>query len=213
MTKPLRKEVTIVSGLPRAGTSLLMSLLQEGGIPLLCDGQRAPDDDNPRGYFEYAAVKRMKEDSSWVDQAEGRAVKVILHLLDALPLQRSYRVLFVHRDVREVVASQERMLRRHGQTEAVLPFERLVEIFAAQEAFARTWVRRQPGFSVLDVDYNQLLKDPKPILEAIVRFASLQAPVARLATRIEPSLYRNRYDRDPRDRKFVSRRMTQPTTP
>jgi len=193
MPKRLEQGVVIVSGLPRAGTSLVMSLLQEGGIPLLCDGHRPPDEDNPRGYFEYSAAKRTKADSSWVAEAEGRAVKVIPQLLDALPLQRSYRVVFVHRDIREVVASQERMLRRHGAADTALPFDRLVEIFAAQEASARSWVCRQPNFSVLDVDYNRLLNDPEPILEAIVCFASLRASVATLAKRIEPSLYRNRW--------------------
>jgi len=195
MTRPLRKELTIVSGLPRAGTSLVMGLLQEGGIPLLCDDHRPPDEDNPRGYFEYAAVKRTKEDSSWVTEAEGRAVKVILQLLEALPPQHVYRVLFVHRDVREVVASQERMLRRIGAADSVLPFDRLAEIFAAQETSARKWARRQPNVSVLDVDYNQLLSDPEPILEAIIHFACLEASAEKLAERIEPSLYRNRFKR------------------
>ena len=103
--------IVVVSGLPRSGTSLMMQMLQAGGMPLLTDGRRAADGDNPKGYCEFEPAKRLKDDASWLGAAEGRAVKLVSALLFDLPPERRYRVIFMTRDLDEVLASQRDLLR------------------------------------------------------------------------------------------------------
>src|SRR5262245_21300644 len=107
--------VTVVSGLPRSGTSMLMRMLDCGGIPALSDGERVADEDNPRGYYELEQVKPLPDGAEWLERAPGRAVKVVSALLDKLPPGYQYRVLFLEREIEEVLASQRRMLERRGQ--------------------------------------------------------------------------------------------------
>src|ERR671934_2987374 len=106
--------IVIVSGLPRSGTSLMMQMLHAGGMPLLIDEQRPPDTDNPNGYWEYEPVKRLQQDNSWMHKAEGKAVKVVSALLQYLPPQHIYKIIFMQRPMQEVLASQAVMLERRG---------------------------------------------------------------------------------------------------
>src|SRR3989442_4789242 len=106
--------IVIVSGLPRSGTSLMMQMLQAGGMSLLKDDLRPPDADNPNGYWEYEPVKRLQQDNSWIPKAEGKAVKVVSALLQYLPPQHTYKIIFMQRPMREIMASQTVMLERRG---------------------------------------------------------------------------------------------------
>ncbi len=106
--------ITIVSGLPRSGTSMMMSMLEAGGIGSVVDGIRKADDDNPKGYFEFERVKQLKKDSSWLVEATGKVVKVISQLLRDLPPSYQYKVIFVRRNINEILASQTQMLIRRG---------------------------------------------------------------------------------------------------
>src|SRR4051812_38256410 len=148
--------VTVVSGLPRSGTSMMMQMLAAGGMPALTDGARGPDADNPRGYLEFEPAKRTAAaDGRWVGDAVGKAVKLVHLLLPDLPGGYEYRVVFMGRDVREVLASQAEMLRRRGRRGADLTPERLADVFGGQIRRVREWVAHQPGFSALDVDYRR----------------------------------------------------------
>ena len=112
MQKPL---ITIVSGLPRSGTSMMMRMLSEGGLEILYDEARPADQDNPLGYYEYEAAKRLRSEKGWLDLAIGKAVKVISFLLPELPTTHSYQILFMRRHLKEVLASQQRMLEHRGE--------------------------------------------------------------------------------------------------
>lgn len=196
--------VTVVSGLPRSGTSLAMQMLRAGGVPLLCDDARPADADNPAGYFEYAPVLRSARDTSWVVGARGRAVKVVTPLLRHLPASHAYRVLVLQRDLDEVIASQERMLARRGRAPAEdLAPARLGEIFEAQQAEAAAWLAAQPAFRVLDVSYGALVADPAPIAAAIDAFLGGGLDRTAMRAAVDPRLHRNRAasgraGRDPR---------------
>ena len=126
--------ITIVTGLPRSGTSLAMQLLEAAGIPPFTDGCRSADASNPQGYYEAEIVKTLPQDSAWLEEAEGRAVKVIHLLLPNLPLGRNYRVLVMERDLGAVLRSQQLMLERLGRAGAALPEERLRQVYGAQLA-------------------------------------------------------------------------------
>src|SRR5579872_1312474 len=112
-----RDFVTIVSGLPRSGTSMMLRMLAAGGLPILTDGVRTPDEDNPHGYLEWEGVKSLARDASWVASARGKGVKVIYYWLRDLPRDCRYRVIFMRRDLDEVLASQAAMLERRGVRE------------------------------------------------------------------------------------------------
>lgn len=199
-----RPFVTVVSGLPRSGTSLAMQMLRAGGVPLLCDDARAADDHNPVGYFEYAPVLRSARDTSWVAAARGHAVKVVAPLLRHLPASQEYRVLWMRRDLREVIASQDRMLAQSGRPPAdALAPERLAAIFAAQQAELAAWLATQRHLRTLDVAFGALVADPAPAAAAIDAFLGCGLDGAAMRAAVDPRLHRNRAtsgraDRDPR---------------
>jgi hypothetical protein len=196
--------VTVVSGLPRSGTSLAMQMLRAGGLPLLCDDSRAADEHNPGGYFEYAPVLRSARDVSWVAGARGRAVKVVAPLLRHLPASQEYRVLLLRRDLREVIASQDRMLAQRGPTpEDDLTRERLAAIFEAQLAEVSAWIAAQRQMRALDVAHAALLADPAPVIAEIEAFLGGGLDCEAMRAVVDPSRHHirvasGRADRDPR---------------
>ncbi|MBX3372894.1 MAG: sulfotransferase [Phycisphaeraceae bacterium] len=184
--------ITIVSGLPRSGTSLVMQMLQAGGMPVVTDERRTADPDNPRGYFEDERVKHLRDDASWLAHAAGHAVKVIHMLLQDLPLEHDYRVLFVERDPAEVIRSQSVMLRRRGRPGAGLPDDRLREVFAQQVAAVRRHLAVHPCFRVLDVRYADVVGDPAGESARIGAFLGGGLDLSAMATAVDPALWRNR---------------------
>ncbi|HKI67974.1 MAG TPA: sulfotransferase [Verrucomicrobiae bacterium] len=184
--------VTIVSGLPRSGTSLMMQMLQAGGMPLLTDGQRAPDEHNPRGYFEHESVKHSQKDLSWLQDAKEKAVKVIHLLLTSLPTDRDYRVLFMLRDLEEVIRSQRTMLQKQGRAIANLSDEALKSVFEKQLATARQWLAERQNFRVLDVQYRDVIENSTATSERVNRFLGGNLSVASMAAAVHPELYRQR---------------------
>jgi hypothetical protein len=184
--------VTIVSGLPRSGTSLMMQMLLAGGLQPLTDGRRAPDEHNPRGYFECEGVKHSRTDVSWLEQAGGKAVKVIHLLLLHLPADRNYRVIFMRRNLEEVVASQRAMLKYQGLASAALDDVKLAGIFARQLGMVGQWLAERPHFRVLYVNHNDIIGQPVVTAEKVNQFLGGDLPVASMVGAVNPSLYRQR---------------------
>jgi hypothetical protein len=183
----------IVSGLPRSGTSMMMQMLHAGGMEVLSDGQRAADEDNPKGYFEFEAVKKTREDPSWLAGSEGKAVKMVYKLLYDLPLTgRKYKVIFMRRETAEVIRSQNIMLQRHGKDAGGLDPAKLEEIFRAQIAQVIEWLDGQPAFEYLVMDYNLMLQDPEPHLARLNHFLGMQLETCAMRQVVDPKLYRNR---------------------
>ena len=190
MPSPL--PVTVVSGLPRSGTSLAMQMIHAGGMPALTDGQRTSDDSNPRGYFELERVKQLKQDKSWLDDAAGKVVKVIHLLLAELPDDRPYRVVFMQRDLREVVQSQATMLARSGRAGGQLAPERLIAVYEQQLKTVEQWLAARPNFSVLRVPYAQLVSDPSGVVPTVNAFLGGTLDEARMRAAVDPGLHRNK---------------------
>ena len=184
--------VTIVSGLPRSGTSLMMQMLRAGGIPVLSDQIRAADVDNPRGYFEFEKVKHVKADNAWLEQARGKAVKIIHMLLMDLPPDLDCRVVFMHRDLREVVRSQATMLQRSGKAGASLTPDRLAQVYSSQLTAVKRWLAERPSFKLLEIEYADLIREPRPNSEAVSKFLGSDLDVDAMAAAVDPALYRNR---------------------
>ncbi len=168
---PSGDDLLVVTGIPRSGTSMVMSLLEAGGVPLFVDGARPPDAGNPRGYFEHSAVMRTRTDASWVPAARGRAVKVVAPLPCALPAGFTYRVIVIERDPRDVLASQRRMLAHGGRAADAGDDAALAAALAGALARTREWIASQPRPAALELRYERVLADPAAAAAQLVAFA------------------------------------------
>jgi hypothetical protein len=184
--------VTIVAGLPRSGTSMMMQMLAAGGIPIYSDGQRAPDEDNPRGYLEHEKATQLHRDSGWVADARGKAVKIVAHLLPYLPGGQEYRIVFIHRALEEVTASQSAMLRRLGRKGAQLGETQLARVFAGQLVRVQEWLKRADGVHVLAMQYAKVLEDPATAADRLAGFLGTPFDRAAAAAGVDPGLRRQK---------------------
>jgi len=188
----LDNTIVIVSGLPRSGTSLMMQMLEAGGIPPYADFQRTPDDDNPKGYYELEAIKQLKTRPDVLKDAPGKVVKAIHMLLTDLPVDYQYKVVFMRRDLTEVVASQRKMLERSGKRGAALQDDALIKVFKGQLEKVDAWLNAQKHVEVLDVPHRALINDPSPVIQDLNTFLGGHLDTQAMASVIDPDLYRNR---------------------
>jgi len=187
--------IIIVSGLPRSGTSMMMKILEAGGLAVLTDALRTADDDNPRGYYEYERVKQLDQgDVAWLATTQGKVVKVISALLPHLPATYPYRVIFMQRKMAEVLASQRKMLANRGEQIGAAEDAVLTTLFEKHLQATKAWLQNQPHITVLNVDYNQMVVAPTPYLQAINHFLDDRLDLAQMARAIDPTLHRNRAD-------------------
>lgn len=187
------RPIVLVSGLPRSGTSMLMKMLDAGGLAVVSDGLRAADEDNPRGYFEDERVKNLAQDPDkrWLQEARGKAIKIISYLLKELPPQHNYKVLFVRRDLREVLASQAKMLARRGESSDASN-ERMLELFESDLWKAAYLLRRRPQFEVLELRYAEVVALPEEQGRRMAAFLGQDLDVGAMVRAVDPSLHRNR---------------------
>jgi hypothetical protein len=191
--------ITLVSGLPRSGTSLMMQMLGAGGMSLLTDGQRVADESNPRGYFELEPVKLGRNDLSWLAGANGRVVKVIHLLLMQMPTDRQYQVIFMLRDLGEVIDSQRAMLRTQGKVPAALADDVLSGVFTKQLATVKQWLAEQPNFRVFYVPHGEVIRKPLAVAQEINKFLGGALAVESMVEAVRPELYRQRKAFVPRE--------------
>ena len=170
----------------------MMQMLAAGGIAVLSDGQRTPDPNNPRGYYELELVKSLARNPEVIAGADGRAVKVISSLLTSLPTGLEYRIIFMCRPLAEIVASQDRMLERLGKKVPVAPKQSVISAFERHLTQIRTWMTTRPGVSVLYVEYAALLNDACGEASRVSEFLGLDLDIPAMAGNVERSLYRER---------------------
>ncbi len=184
--------ITVVSGLPRSGTSMMMQMLVAGGMPAVTDGLRSADADNPRGYFELEAVKKLKTDSGWLARARGRAVKVISMLLYELPAEYEYRVIFMQRDMGEILASQNEMLKRRGTAGSDAGDEAMRRHLESHLAKVGAWLAGRRNFRVLHCRHRDLLCASMGEARRVGEFLGSGLDVQAMVRAIDPTLHRNR---------------------
>lgn len=189
--------LTIVSGLPRSGTSLMMQMLAAAGVPVMTDAERRPDPDNPEGYFEWEEIRNVGQNPGILRQAEGRVVKVITALLPALPKRNRYRIIFMDRPIAEVVASQRKMLLHRGESTAQADPERVTQALTRHREWILEALKRSAGFELLVVDYPGLIREPEQWVPRIADFLGGVPEPSRMYGVIRPELYRNRNDESP----------------
>ncbi|HHR85747.1 MAG TPA: sulfotransferase family protein [Candidatus Acetothermia bacterium] len=186
------KTITVVSGLPRSGTSMMMMMLQAGGMDVLTDNIRQADDDNPKGYYEFERVKEIEHDTEWLPLAEGKAVKMISALLQHLPDNHGYKVIFMRRKMEEILASQRKMLIRRGEDPDVVSDKKIAEVSRKHLQQMEKWLSEQPHIDVLYVRYNDVLTDPRAQATRVSRFLDDCVDPERMASAVDERLYRQR---------------------
>jgi hypothetical protein len=171
---------------------MMMSMLQAGGLPVLSDEIREADEDNPKGYYEFERVKQLEHDTSWLDHAVGKVVKVISQLVQHLPPQYEYRVVFMLRKLAEVLASQRQMLIRRGRSSDAVRDETLTQVFGKHLAQVQEWIEAQPNMQVLYVDYGEVLAHPVEQAQCVNQFLGGALNVMAMASVVDKHLHRQR---------------------
>lgn len=184
--------ITIVSGLPRSGTSMMMKMLEAGGLPVLTDQIRTADEDNPKGYYEFERVKQIEEDKAWLPEAQGKAVKMIAALLKHLPSTYKYKVIFMQRHAEEMLASQREMLVRRGEPTDTIPDERMAKLFSKHVEKIEDWLSEEPHFDILYVHYSDAVANAMDQARRVNQFLGGDLDEAAMAGVVDPDLYRQR---------------------
>lgn len=184
----LYPEIIIVSGLPRSGTSMMMQMLNSGGLEALTDGKRKEDIDNPKGYFEYEKTKSLHKSNDWLSDAEGKSIKIIAQLLKHLPTNYRYKVIFMTRDIEEVITSQSIMLKNHNRQ----PKKDVQEAYENELTKVDAWSKKEPGVEIIKISYAEVVKNPKIEAEKIALFLNKELDIDKMVNQVQTKLYRNK---------------------
>ena len=191
--KKNKQAITIVSGLPRSGTSMMMKMLEAGGLPPLTDKLRTADTDNPKGYYEFERVKKLDAgDTAWLAEAQGKVVKVISALLTYLPPAYTYNIIFMHRAMPEILASQKKMLVHRQEDTDNVSDEEMAGLYMEHLRHVDSWINSRSNIKRIDINFNEILKNPIPQIEIINKFLAGVLDTSKVETVIDPSLYRQR---------------------
>lgn len=185
--------LVVVSGLPRSGTSMTMQMLEAGGLAVATDGIRKPGEDNPKGYYEYERVKDLDKvlDKSWLKGFRGKAIKIISFLLKDLPDSNNYKVVFMRRNLDEVLASQAKMLVNRGEANETSD-DKMLDLYRDHLWKVDYMVKHRPCFELLNVNYKDVVETPRQQAERIGEFLGSRVDVEKMATAVDEKLYRNR---------------------
>jgi len=187
------RPIVVVSGLPRSGTSMAMKMLDAAGIEIVSDGVRTADEDNPKGYFELERVKDLAQENdwSWLAGARNKAIKIISYLLKELPPTHNYKVIFLRRDLNEVLASQAKMLDRRGEPNEI-DDATMIELFENDLWKANYLLKKNPQFETLEIHYREVLDAPEAQARRVNEFLGGGFDIEKMAAAVDPNLYRNR---------------------
>lgn len=186
------KPIIVVSGLPRSGTSMMMKMLEAGGVPVIMDHQRTADEDNPKGYYEFEKVKQLPDNATWLNEAGGKAVKMVSMLLYKLPSGFDYKIIFMRRTMSEIIASQHKMLARKGLNPSAANDEEAANLFAQHLQNITNWLQQQKNMSVSYPWYHDILHSSQDQIQAINTFLGGQLNTTAMANVVDQALYRNR---------------------
>ena len=187
------KTIYVVSGLPRSGTSMMMKMLEAGGLSPMTDNIRTADDDNLQGYYEFERVKAMKEgDTAWVGDAQGKVIKVISALLEDLPSTYQYKIVFMEREMMEILASQRKMLERRGKPGNPAEDGKFAELYGKHLEKVKSWLSAQLNMSVIYVRYNEMVADPAGYANKVAEFLGAAVNVEAMKNVPQEQFYRQR---------------------
>jgi Sulfotransferase domain len=188
----LDDSIIIVSGLPRCGTSMMMQMLEAGGISIVSDHIRKPDEDNPRGYYEFEKVKEIKKNSGWLNDCLGKAFKIVSALLYDLPKDRKYKVIFMERNLEEMIASQNVMLDRQGIKHDGISDQDMAKKFEKHLRKIAKWLANQRNIDTIYINYNEAIQNPHENAKRVNNFLGNRLNVNNMINVVEKSLYRQK---------------------
>jgi hypothetical protein len=189
----IEKPIYIVSGLPRSGTSMMMKMLEAGGLKILTDNIRTADDDNLQGYYEFERVKQLKDgDADWLKDAQGSVVKVISALLEHLPAGQHYKVIFMEREMMEILSSQRKMLERRGKPGNPAEDGRFAELYGKHLDKIKSWLTHQINMDVLYIHYNEMVKQPVEYATKVAEFLGILMDLKAMGEVPQEQFYRQR---------------------
>ncbi len=193
---PQGEPIVLVSGLPRSGTSMMMKMIEAGGIKVMEDGVRTPDIDNPKGYYEYERVKNLEKetDKSYLREARGKVIKIISFLLKDLPPDNDYRIIFMRRDLDEVLASQNKMLKHRNETDTS-DDNAMREAYLNHIASVRIMSRKRQNWQTIEVRYEDTVKNPAATAATLNAFLGGKLNEKSMVAAVDAELYRNRKDK------------------
>ena len=188
------EDIIVVSGLPRSGTSMMMKMLDVAGFEIMTDNVREADVDNPKGYYEYERVKDLEEeqDKGWVRESRGKVLKVISFLLKDLPDDNSYRILFMRRDIDEIIASQNKMIDRLGTEDTSATDAEVKSLYQRHLVQVKALVDGKRNMAMVDVNHRKAIKDGRYAAQLVNEFLGGGLDVDAMAAVVDPTLYRNR---------------------
>lgn len=171
---------------------MMMKMLSEGGLPAITDSLRQADEDNPNGYFEIEQSKALRDgEKKWLYDAKGKAVKVISYLLEFLPDDINYDIIFMEREINEILASQKKMLQRRNE-KSVISDDEMEKQFRDHLKAVKYWVARKPNMRVLYIKYDEMVHSPEAICPSIMEFLEHPLDIQAMQSVPNQSLYRNR---------------------
>jgi LPS sulfotransferase NodH len=186
-------DIIVISGLPRSGTSMMMRMLEAGGLAIITDNIREADYDNPQGYYEIERVKRLPDgDTEWLREVEGKVIKIISQLIPSLPETHTYKILFMQRNMAEILASQRRMLERKGKNPDKEGDEEMSRVFKKHLEKTFAWMNEHSNVKYMKIDYNQVIHEPWMVITKIGEFLETDLDLERMASVVDPALYRQR---------------------
>ncbi len=186
------KTIIVVSGLPRSGTSMMIKMLEAGGLNVITDNLRVSDEDNPKGYYELEKVKQLSKDNSkaWLEECQGKVVKIISQLLTYLPDEYSYKVVFMQRKMSEILASQKQMLIRRGEPTDKVSEEQLSMLFDKHLEKTKKWLEEKPNFDVIYVPYNDVIVNRDKYIDEVNQFFCGILNTDKMKCVVDEKLYR-----------------------
>ena len=184
--------ITVVSGLPRSGTSLLMQMLFAGGMEIYSDQKRPADENNPRGYYEHETVKNLHKNASFLQEVQGKAVKIISSLLMYLPQSFQYNILFLRRNLDEIILSQNIMLEKlNAKVDNENP-EEIKKEFLRHLHAVHLWLQQQENVRFIYVDHSSIINEPGRTAEYITEFLQIDLDIPKMTAVVDLSLYRTK---------------------
>ncbi len=192
-----RDYLIIVTGLPRSGTSLLMQMLGAGGISLLYDSERLPDEFNPYGYYEHQIIHNLAKtsDISCLQQYKGYAVKIISPILVKLTITFPARIIYIKRDLQEVIVSQQKMSYKNkllNISSLSLDQKKLLNIFEKHTQQMMSFILHNPNLKLLEVNFSEVFSHSENIINSIDKFLDGNLERTGMKSVIKPELYRNK---------------------
>lgn len=182
--------IVIVSGLPRCGTSMMMQMLEAGGISTVTDHLRKADEENPRGYYEFEKVKDITEDTSWLENCNGKAIKMVSALLCYLPKSKKYKIIFMDRNMEEMLVSQDSMLKRLKGKGIDISHDEMVKKLEKHLWKVKGWLAHQSNMEVIYINYNEVIQNPQGNARIVHRFLGCSLDVDKMLRVVDGSLYR-----------------------